>query len=213
MSIPKNNTAPSPTHTIVELAGNTVGQVRERMPAILTVAGLGGLGFVWTQALTGSNNIAEFVGTKIVEIGGYDAALASPIGWTVHLAISVQYALFFATLLALPIWPTQSIRRGVVQFAAALGVGVVATWIANPAISVTVSMLGGAGWPAELYPVNTSLGVPLYNHLGFFVATLVATDWIPTCLKAASRTLATAADAQTDTLDAHDTVILPPLGT
>jgi hypothetical protein len=40
--------------------------------------------------------------------------------------------------------------------------------IAPPAISVTISVLGGRAWPSELFPVNTELGLPFWNHLLFF---------------------------------------------
>lgn len=157
--------------------------VHRRLPLVLSAAGIGGLGFVWVQALTGTKNIAAFVGRRIVETGDYSAALESPIGWTVHLTIAVQYALAFAVLLALPVWPRGGVRRYATQAVAAVAVGFVATWIANPAISVTVSLLGGAGWPETLYPVNTSLGVPLYNHLAFFTLTLVWVEWLPASVR------------------------------
>ena len=43
------------------------------------------------------------------------------------------------------------------------------TRIAPPAISVTIAVLAGQGWPAELFPVNTELGLAFWNHVVFFV--------------------------------------------
>ncbi|MEM6365769.1 MAG: hypothetical protein AAF745_15170 [Planctomycetota bacterium] len=172
--------------TITQISSTVTHTVVHRTPYLLTIAGLGGLAFVWVQVLAGTTNIATFVGQRIVETGGYDSSLASPIGWTVHLAIALQYAVAFAAVLALPIWPRRNLARGVAQIVAAVAIGFVATWVANPAISVTVSVLGGAGWPESLYPVNTKFGVPLWNHIGFFIATLAITDWLPTRLEKGS---------------------------
>ena len=41
--------------------------------------------------------------------------------------------------------------------------------IAPPAISVTISQLGGQRWPAELFPLNFEVSLPLWNHLLFFL--------------------------------------------
>jgi hypothetical protein len=41
--------------------------------------------------------------------------------------------------------------------------------IAPPAISVTINVLSGEGWPRELFPLNFELGLPLANHLLFFL--------------------------------------------
>ena len=158
----------------------TITQTWRRTPLALMAALVGGLGFVWIQTLTGTKNIAEFVGAQIVQTGDYDAAFASIIGWTVHLAIAVQYAIGFTALLALPIWPRRTAASVISKMAAAIAVGFIGTWVANPAISITVSMLGGAGWPETLYPVNTAFGVPLLNHLLFFALTLALVEGVPT---------------------------------
>lgn len=45
--------------------------------------------------------------------------------------------------------------------------------VAPPAISVTISVLAGRGWPSELFPLNTELGLPFWNHVAFF-----AFNWV-----------------------------------
>jgi hypothetical protein len=34
---------------------------------------------------------------------------------------------------------------------------------------VTISQLGGQRWPAELFPLNFEVSLPLWNHLLFFL--------------------------------------------
>ena len=52
---------------------------------------------------------------------------------------------------------------------AALALAGVTTMIAPPAIGVTISLLGRREWPDELFPLNTELGLPFWNHVGFFL--------------------------------------------
>jgi hypothetical protein len=90
------------------------------------------------------------------------------VGWAVHLAVSLSYAFLFVVIVA---------ASGRVPFAvgafitllAALLLGWATAVIAAPAISVTIGVLGGQGWPRELFPLNFELGVPLWNHLLFFL--------------------------------------------
>lgn len=127
----------------------------------------GSLLFWVVQTLTGGPTITEFMGQQIAAAGGYPAAWTTLIGWAVHLGVSLAYAALVAVLVAF----LQRLPR-----AAALGIGLVAAlilgWltaqIAPPAISITISLLGRQGWPLELFPLNTELGLPLWNHLAFF---------------------------------------------
>jgi len=127
----------------------------------------GSLLFWLVQTLTGGPTITEFMGQQIAAAGSYPAAWASLIGWGVHLGVSLAYAALVAVHVAF----LQCLPR-----TAALGTGLAATlilgWmtalIAPPAISITISLLGRQGWPPELFPVNTELGLPLWNHLAFF---------------------------------------------
>lgn len=184
-----NLTHNSVTQPSDSVANGICTTIKNRMPLILASASVGGLGFVWVQVLTGSTNIAEFIGSKIVETGGYSPALASPIGWSIHMAIAVQYAIGFAVLMALLPFRGASAARVFVGVSAAIAVGFVGTWVANPAISITISLFGGAGIPETLFPVNWSFGVPLYNHLGFFLLTVAITDWLPMCFGRSDRQL------------------------
>lgn len=196
--------------SLTRIITQTATKTRTHLPQTLIAAGVGGLGFVWIQTLTGTTNIAEFVGQKIVQTGGYPAVFASPIGWTVHLAIAVQYAVAMTVLLALPIWPTERLTRVTIKIAAAIAVGFIGTWVANPAISVTVSFLGGAGWPAELYPVNTKFGVPLLNHVLFFLTTLAATDGVTSLVAVARRYNPVMFEIAGEDSRIDDTIILAP---
>ncbi len=135
--------------------------------------GVAGSVLFWVvQILTGGPTITEFMGEQIVAVGGYRAAWTTLIGWAVHLGVSLAYAALVAVLVAF----LRCLPR-----AAALGIGLVAAltlgWltalIAPPAISITISLLSRQGWPPELFPLNTELGLPLWNHLAFF-----ALNWL-----------------------------------
>jgi len=132
------------------------------------VAGVtGSLSFWLLQVVTGGPTITQFMGEQIATEGGYSMRLAPLIGWGVHLGVSLSYALLFIIIMsAIPLRST----------GAALGFGlllaVVLGWITTlltaPAITVTISMLSGKGFPAELPGLNTEVDLPLYNHLLFF---------------------------------------------
>jgi hypothetical protein len=127
----------------------------------------GSLLFWLAQTLTGGPTITKFMGQQIVAAGGYPAAWTTLIGWAVHLGVSLAYAALVAVLVAflrrLPRAPALGIG-----LLAALTLGWMAALIAPPAISITISLLGRQGWPVELFPLNTELGLPLWNHLAFF---------------------------------------------
>ncbi len=133
---------------------------------------VGSLLFWLVQALTGGPTITEFMGQQIAAAGGYPAAWTTLIGWAVHLGVSLAYAALVGVLVALLQWLPR---------AAALGIGLVAVLIAGwltamiapPAIGITISLLGRQGWPPEFFPLNTELGLPLWNHLAFF-----ALNWL-----------------------------------
>ena len=127
----------------------------------------GSLAFWYFQVLTGGATITQFMGEQIVTEGGYLKQLAPFIGWSVHLAVSCSYALLFAVLIAmLPIESSGAIVAAGVVLAALLGW--VTTLLTGPAIAVTISVLSGHWFPAELPGLNTEVGLPLYNHLLFF---------------------------------------------
>jgi hypothetical protein len=133
------------------------------------VAGLAGSVAFWlVQTVTGGPTITAFMGEQIVAVGGYPQSFTTLIGWAVHLAVSLSYAFLFAVLV-LFLGAVSFPARAVASLFGALGLGWVTAVMAPPAISVTVGLLGRHGWPAELFPLNTELGLPLWNHLLFFL--------------------------------------------
>lgn len=138
----------------------------------------GSLAFWYFQVLTSGVTIPQFMGEQIVTEGGYLKALAPFIGWGVHLAVSLSYALLFAVLIAtLPIESAGAIAAAGLVLAALLGW--VTTLLTEPAIAVTISVLSGHGFPAELPGLNTEVGLPLYNHLLFFGVVWFFTALVP----------------------------------
>ena len=138
----------------------------------------GSLAFWYFQVLTGGVTIPEFMGEQIVTEGGYLKELAPFIGWGVHVAVSLSYALVFAVIIAaLPRNSTGAIVAAGLVLAALLGW--VTTLLTAPAIAVTISVLSGHGFPAELPGLNTEVGLPLYNHLLFFGVVWFFTTLVP----------------------------------
>ena len=142
-------------------------------------AGLAGsLAFWYFQVLTGGATITQFLGEQIVTEGGYLKDLAPFIGWGVHLGVSLSYALLFAILIAaLPINSPGAMTAVGLLLAGLLGW--VTTLLTEPAIAVTISVLSGHGFPAELPGLNTDAGLPLYNHLLFFGVVWFFTVLVP----------------------------------
>lgn len=135
------------------------------------VGGVGGAIVFWlVQVLAGGGTIPAFVGQQIVATGGYAESLATPIGWAVHLGVGLSYAALFGVI-ALLLRRLPAKVGLVVTLVLALVLGWLTTLIAPPAISVMISVLGGQGWPGQLFPLNppTELGLPFWNHAIFFV--------------------------------------------
>jgi hypothetical protein len=137
----------------------------------------GSFAFWYFQLITTGVTIPEFMGEQIVTQGGYFKELAPFIGWTVHVAVSLVYALVFAVIIvALPLSTGATVAAGLVL--AAL-LGWVTTLLTAPAIAVTISVLSGHGFPAALPGLNTEVGLPLYNHLVFFGVVWFVTTLVP----------------------------------
>ncbi|MCZ6451800.1 MAG: hypothetical protein O6918_13195 [Deltaproteobacteria bacterium] len=136
--------------------------------ALWLAAGIAGVIVFWLfQVLTGSSTIPQFMGQQIVEQGGYSMALTIPIGWGVHLGVSLSYSLLFAIVMLIPFSRTEGVRVFVgLGFAAVLGW--VAALLTVPAITATISVLSGKGFPAGLPGLNTTFGLPFWNHELFF---------------------------------------------
>lgn len=132
------------------------------------VAGIMGSVEFWLfQDLTGPSTIPQLMGEQIVAQGGYPKVLTLPIGWGVHLGVSLGYSLLFAIIMVIP-FSRSAFARLVIGAVIALVLGWFATLLTVPAITVTISVLSGQGFPATLPGLNTTLGLPLWNHLLFF---------------------------------------------
>lgn len=132
------------------------------------VAGVTGSIVFWLfQVLTGPSTIPEFMGEQIVAQGGYRQGLTLPIGWGVHLGVSLAYSLLFAGLVSLPLWRSPRARLGIGAAIAAV-LGWITTLLTVPAIAVTISVLSGEGFPSQLPGLNTTFGLPFWNHMLFF---------------------------------------------
>lgn len=133
------------------------------------VAGVAGSVAFWLfQVLTGGATITAFMGDQIVSAGGYPTSMAAPVGWAVHLGVSLSYALLFGVVAAAAGRASPAVAASVTLLAA-LVLGWITAAIAPPAISVTIGLLSGHGWPSELFPLNFELGPPLWNHVIFFL--------------------------------------------
>ena len=67
----------------------------------------------------------------------------------------------------IPFSRSQEVRI-VIGFVIAAALGWIATLLTVPAITITVSVLGLQGLPAELPGFNVSFGLPFWNHMLFF---------------------------------------------
>ena len=143
------------------------------------VGGIAGSLLFWlVQALTGGPTITEFMGQQIVAAGGYPAAWTTLIGWAVHLGVSLTYAALVGIVAALLRWMPRMLAFWI-GLATAVIFGWTTALVAPPAISVTISALVGQGWHSELFPLNTELGLPLWNHIAFFLLNWVVQWWGP----------------------------------
>ena len=143
------------------------------------IAGLAGAGVFWVyQLLTGPSTMVLTMGHRIVTQGGYSQSLVLPIGWAVHVGVSLAYSLAFAVLMVLPFMLADYARLvlGLIV-AGALGWG--ATLISTPAETAAVSILTGHGYPAVLPPLNRTFSLPLSNHLLFFLTVWLVYQYIP----------------------------------
>lgn len=138
----------------------------------------GSLSFWYFQVLSSGITITQFMGEQIATEGGYPKVLMPFIGWGVHLVVSLSYALLFAVIMA-------AIRvesAGTLLVSGLVLAGLlswVTTLLTAPAIALTIGVLSGQGFPAELPGLNTEVDLPLYNHLLFFGVVWVFTTLIP----------------------------------
>ena len=153
-----------------------------RMPWVLLTTLIAGLGFTWVQVVFADwGEIGTWIGTQIVQRGGYPEKFIGPVGWTVHLAISFSYALLVASILALPFFPKSAATRLVSMLIVALALGWITTIITTPAIEVTVSLLSGSGFPTEIPGLNFKIYLALWNHIAFFVVSFLLVGVLADC--------------------------------
>ena len=132
------------------------------------VAGIAGAIVFWLfQLLTGPSTITAFMGQQIVTQGSYAASWTIPIGWGIHLGVSLAYSLLFG-LIMLPLFVLAERIQLVLGLVIGAALGWVTSLITVPAITVTISVLGGKSFPANLPGLNTAYGLPFWNHMLFF---------------------------------------------
>lgn len=149
-------------------------------------AGVAGSITFWLfQVFTTGFTIPQFMGQQIVSQGGYPARLAPLIGWGVHLGVSLSYALLFAVFIAVLPLKGSGARLAIGLVLAAV-LGWVTTLLTSPAITVTISVLSGQGFPAKLPALNTDVDLPLYNHLLFFGVVWGFTTLVPELTRGSS---------------------------
>jgi hypothetical protein len=137
--------------------------------ALWLVSGIAGAVLFWlVQLLTGGPTIPDFMGQQIADASGYPARFAPAIGWAVHIGVSLSYALLFGVVV-LVLATTRFPAQVAISFVVAVALGWVTAMVAPPAISVTISVFSSQGWPSELLPLNTELGLPFWNHVAFFL--------------------------------------------
>ncbi len=143
------------------------------------VAGIAGSLVFWVfQVLTGPHTITGFMGQQVVRQGGYPQFLTLPLGWVVHLGVSLGYALFFALLMLIPFLLTDFAKM-LLGLVIAAGLGWFTTLITAPAIAVTISLLAGKGQPEVLPGLNRTFGPPFWNHMLFFGVVWLIYQLIP----------------------------------
>lgn len=128
---------------------------------------IGSVSFWLFQVFTGPGTITRFMGAQIVAQGGYPENLTAPIGWGVHLGVSLGYSFLFAVIIAF----FQALSVGgrlILGLVVAAAMGWITTLLTAPAIAAAISLLSGKGFPASLPPLNTAYGPPFWNHMLFF---------------------------------------------
>lgn len=144
----------------------------------LIAAVAGAMGFWLVQVLMRRATITQFMGQQIVWQGGYPKWLMIPVGWGVHLGVSLAYSLLFAIIMLVPFSRSEGTRIGA-GLVIALLLGWIGTLLTAPAITVTVRVLSGQGFPASLPGLHTSLGLPFWNHVIFFAIVWLIYLYIP----------------------------------
>lgn len=164
-----------------------VQAVTKRAPWIVAAALTGALVFVGAQVVGGfPQHIAEFMGAQIVRQGGYPESFQGVIGWGVHLGVAFSYATLFAVFVSLPFMPAARAPRWAAGLVLALALGVLSTLLTAPAITLTIGLLAGQGFPESLPALNTGWGFTFWNHLGFFLIAFALIVVLPDLLASRS---------------------------
>ncbi|MBI2360015.1 MAG: hypothetical protein HYV04_14160, partial [Deltaproteobacteria bacterium] len=139
---------------------------------------VGAIVFSVLQVVSGRATITEFMGQQIVSQGGYPEWLTVPIGWGIHLGVSLAYSLLFVIIMLVPFSRAEG-RHAFFGLIIAALLGWISTLLTAPAITATISLLTGQGFPASLPDLNTSLGLPFWNHMLFFGVVWLIYLYIP----------------------------------
>ncbi len=132
------------------------------------MAGIAGAIVFWLlQSAVGPLTITAFMGQQIVTQGGYAQSWSIPIGWGIHLVVSLAYSFLFAVIM-LPLFVLAERFQLVLGLVMGAALGWGTTLITVPAVTATISVLSGKGFPANLPGLNTSYGLPFWNHMLFF---------------------------------------------
>lgn len=163
---------------------SAVQRIIRQIPWILLASVVGAVVFEVVQKIVFGGTISQFIGSTVVEQGGYSPSLQVLIGWGVHLGVSISYAALFGVIVAF--FPANLGVRWILALILAAVLGKLTTLITQPAIAVTISVLAGQGLPAELPPLNTEGGLPLWNHMGFFGICFLFITLVPDLLRGSS---------------------------
>lgn len=162
--------------------------ILKQIPWMIVAAVVGAIVFVVVQKQAGfPQHIGQFIGEQIVQRGGYSPVLKEVFGWGVHGGVSVSYAVLFGIFTSVPGFPRRWIPRWVCALILGALLGWLTTLITSSAIAVTMSVLAREGWPAVLPPLNVELGLPFWNHMGFFGVCFLFIVLIPDLVRGQAR--------------------------
>ena len=148
---------------------NLPAQLKRRIPWIAAAGIVGAIVFLVAQVLAGfPATIAQFIGRQIVRNGGYSESLAGVIGYGVHFGVALSYAALLGIVISFVPLPEGRGPRWVISAFIAAAFGWIASLVAAPAIAITIGILSGQGFPAQLPGLNTAFNFVFWIHMGFF---------------------------------------------
>ncbi len=130
-----------------------------RLIVVTVVAGVVGAVIFWVFQLNVQGaTITSYIGGQVVKKGGYSL---SPVfvGWSIHIGVSISYALLMGLVMWIPFTENVNLNRAITLLIAVF-LGWITTIVAPPAINVTINLLSGKGFPS---------GPFWWNHQLFFI--------------------------------------------